>query len=424
MEYQQIYERMLKEHYFLSREMIYDAKVGVHLSAYEYERFLSFKKEYLKEHKEIFHKLPLKTFNDAPLFYADCFELDYTARTYAINVLDDFVENGGFFASKHKQDLNTSRIYSEVEGSLNIESVPTKRKVVEALSKNEREPANRNEQIIKNMIEGIRFVSTTPELNEDNLFKLYTILSSGCLDEEDMLLDGHKYRHDGVEVGGYHGCPVGMIKECMDSFFSFINDNLVRSEYGSYLPHIAHYYLVYIHPYFDYNGRMARMLSYWVSLLQKETVVPPLVSEAINQTKNKYYLSLSETRDAHNDLTYFLNYLYGASLKCFFAYKNVEKIYLKLRNEASTVLSPMERLYLKKILMSAKGKFSHNDFTRWVGINLTKQGALKILNAFEDDGVLLSTISKSKNKLFEINKKFVFYTCVTMADVYQKADNI
>jgi hypothetical protein len=74
--------------------------------------------------------------------------------------------------------------------------------------------------------------------------------------------------------------------------------------------------------------------------------------------------------------------------------------------------------------MSAKGKFSHNDFTRWVGINLTKQGALKILNAFEDDGVLLSTISKSKNKLFEINKKFVFYTCVTMADVYQKADNI
>ena len=30
----------------------------------------------------------------------------------------------------------------------------------------------------------------------------------------------------------------------------------------------------------------------------------------------------------------------------------------------------------------------------------------------------------SKNKLFEINKKFVFYTCVTMADVYQKADNI
>ena len=121
MEYQQIYERMLKEHYFLSREMIYDAKVGVHLSAYEYERFLSFKKEYLKEHKEIFHELPLKTFNDAPLFYADCFELDYTARTYAINVLDDFVENEGFFASKHKQDLNTSRIYSEVEGSLNID---------------------------------------------------------------------------------------------------------------------------------------------------------------------------------------------------------------------------------------------------------------------------------------------------------------
>ena len=396
--------------YFTSKELKYDKNVGIHLSPYDYKQFVLFKdKEVLKRDERIYNVLNLKTFNNTGIYFCFSSELIAYLDSYLNLIIDDLHEMNKPMLIRNMDDITLSRIYSEVEGTLNIESVPTTRKVVAEIAQGKRDPKSLNEQIIKNMIDGIEFVNKCPDFNEDNLYHLYNILSNGCLDEEDKLINGNHYRHDGVEVGGYNGCPFEKIKECMDSLFTFVEENKSNSTLLPVLPHIVHYYILYIHPYFDYNGRAARMVSYWISLLSNNKALPTIISEAINQTKGRYYSAISETRDADNDLTYFLTYIFDISIDYILAYKNIEEIDQMLKNK-SIVLSSVEKAYFKKILICNKGKFTHNDFSMWIDVNMTKQGALKILNNFCEYGLLISNISKSNKKMFEVDSNVIKYS--------------
>lgn len=408
MDYEKIFKSMMEEKYLLSKELIYDINVGIHLSPFDYQKLLDYKGQLLKNGSKELTQIDLKVFNNGPLFFAEAKELSLLINEYQKLSSECSVKNDSSVFNRNAHELFLSLIYSEVEGSLNIESVPTTRKAVDDLAKEKREPKTHNEQTIKNMLFGIDFVNKKPDFNEENLYKLYNILSYKCLDEEDKLLEGNIYRHDTVEVGIYKGCPVSQIKECMDSLFTLVNRNLKHSTLTGYLPYIAHYYIAYIHPYFDYNGRTARMVSYWLSLLVDDEYLPPAISEAINQTKNQYYNALSETRDANNDLTYFFIYLFKIANLYFVTYRNIEEINQDLLNK-NIILSHTMKAYFKKILISSKGKFTHNEFTTWINIRMSKQGALKILNDFEEYNLLITTISKSGNKLFEVNPEVIRY---------------
>ncbi len=70
----------------------------------------------------------------------------------------------------------------------------------------------------------------------------------------------------------------------MDSLFAFVNENLKNPKLKFFLPQLAHYYLLYVHPYFDYNGRTARMVSLWLYFLTGN-VYPSFISEGIDLKK-------------------------------------------------------------------------------------------------------------------------------------------
>ena len=72
-------------------------------------------------------------------------------------------------------------------------------------------------------------------------------------------------------------------------------------------------------------------------------------------------------------------------------------------NKKDVILSSTEKAYFKKILISNKGKFTHYEFTKWIGVDMTKQGALKVLNNLESYGLLTSELSKSNSKLFKVS---------------------
>lgn len=398
---------MLNEHYFTSKELMYDTKVNMFVSPHDYRKLIEYKKTLMGKSKYI-KVVNLKTFNDNPVHYSLSCDLLDSVNASLKTILTDITVKNSSLVSRNFDDITLSRIYSEIEGSLNIESVPTTRKVVDDIAKEKRTPKNKNEQIIKNMIDAIDYVNKMPEFTDENLYKLYNLLSYECLDEEDKLIGSNHYRHDAVEVGGYLGCPADKVQDCMDSLFDFVKENLKNVEYLNFLPHIVHYYILYVHPYFDYNGRTARMVSYWISILSTKGVFPPVISEAISQTKSQYYDVLSETRDFGNDLTYFLTYIFEMSTKYYLVYKNIEEISQELMNDG-IIITPSEKAYYKKILVSNKGKFSHVEFSRWININISKQGALKILNKLESYGLLTSSISKSNVKLFEINGEKIRY---------------
>ena len=151
------------------------------------------------------------------------------------------------------------------------------------------------------------------------------------------------------------------------------------------------------------------MVSLWINILiEGNNILPPVISEAINQTKNNYYKAIEESRDSHNDLTYFLIYIYKTYVNYYLCYRNIESISDYAKNEGE-VLTDTDFNYIKRILISNKGAFTYQDFLKMCNIEITKQGALKILNKYADLGILLVKETKSKNKLFEINNKIVKY---------------
>ncbi len=400
--YDEIIQKQLSEIYYDPRELKYGTKAKTFLSPFEFDKLSERKAELAeKGDDERFVKLNLLSWNSKPLFYLVPDELSSMQSTLlelASNLdLSDFTKGA----------IEHSFLYSEIDGSLSVEGIPTTRKRMAELIQGNAEPLNRNDLIVKNMSKGIDFVLSKPSFDETNLAHLYDLLSDGCLDEDDKLLEDSLYRHNEVEIYHYLGCPHEKIKGCMDSLFAFVNENLKNPKLKYFLPHIAHYYLVYVHPYFDYNGRTARMVSLWLHFLT-DNVYPSFISEGIDLKKKDYYLALENTRDSHNDLTYFLEYIFKTSIDYFLCYKNLEIITQSLQDEGTT-WTESELAYFKKILLSYKGKFTYRDFLKFSKSEMSKQGALKILNKFVSYGLLISEESQSKVKLFDVKKDCLAY---------------
>ena len=409
MEFEELLNLMIENEYFKSKEIKYLNELNALYSPNKYKEFLNYKDSLINKNDERFINLPLKSYSSKYIFYVSNLSLLELSSTFYNLQLEDYEETNSFLNIRNLDEITKSRIYSETEGTLNIEAVPTTRKKVEDIASGKVKPNNDNEIIIHNMIEGIKFISTSPSFNKDNLLKLYKILSKDSLNKEDEIKEDRYYRDNEVEVALYPGCPSNKIEECMDSLFEYVNNSLTNIKESIFLPYIVHYYILYIHPYFDFNGRTARMVSLWIANLSKLNNINSLmISEAINQTKNQYYKSISESRDAHNDLTYFLLYIYDISIKYFLTYKNIEHIEMVLKNNYID-LSSIEKNYIKKILISSNGVFSYKDFIKFIKVDMTKQGALKMLNKFVKYKILKEKASSSNLKLFVVNSNIIKY---------------
>ncbi|MCQ2770979.1 MAG: Fic family protein [Clostridia bacterium] len=408
MDNKSIFDLMMNQKYYLGTELKYSTRANVKLKAFEHRQFLDYMDELAISGNDDVKSIDLVSFNSKTIRVSYCVELLSLMSDYLNFIVDDVKNNHSFLSFRNMDSITKSRIFSEIEGSLNIESIPTTRKLLNDLIIENKNPKDNNEQIIVNMSRAIEFVNTCPEFNDKNLHALYSILSFNCLNENQRLPENEMYRNDEVIIDRYTGCPHENIKTCMDSLFKFVNTNLSNSKFDMLLPHIAHYYILYVHPYFDLNGRTARMVSYWINLLLNNEALPPVIADAINQTKSEYYAALRETRDTHNDLTYFLLYIFKISIKYFLVYKNIELIEAKLKNK-NIVLSETDKNYFKKIMISLKGTFVYDDFLKCSNADMSKQAAFKILNRFEEFGLLNSSMSTSNKKMFVINHDVVEY---------------
>jgi Fic family protein len=79
---------------------------------------------------------------------------------------------------------------------------------------------------------------------------------------------------------------------------------------------LLHFWLAYLHPYVDGNGRTARALFYWYMLKQGYFLFQFLtVSRVIHRSRMQYYRAFLNSEADDNDLTYFLIYKIGAVQK-------------------------------------------------------------------------------------------------------------
>ncbi len=293
---------------------------------------------------------------------------------------------------------------------------------IESIIKSKKKASNIKEQRILNLYKGYRYILKREVINKENLKKLYNILSKNLLENNDLENMGDYYRTKPVYIfyssdiskEPDEGVPSSDIDSYMNALFDFINDkNNINTITDYYIKsQIIHFYFVYIHPYFDVNGRTSRTMSMWY-LLNNKSYPYIIFNRGINFDKSTYYRSIRETKK-YGNITIFLKYMLK-TVKL-----ELEKEYLIIIIESlSQKLSLEERETLNYILSmkSDKNLKSFNAFYKRFNEHRNLKDIHELLlEPLFDKNILLKTGNTNSkiyngehNFNFEINKKYLDY---------------
>lgn len=193
---------------------------------------------------------------------------------------------------EQKQNYGIKAAEEEIIATSAIESIDFSRDSVRNILKG-MAPKDENETRIMGLKKGLEFIADADnKISEENLYKLYMMTVGDFLKEEDSLPKGNFYRNDAVYVVGdgveHTGLSSKKVPEFMKALIDFANaeddiNELIKAA-------IIHFYLAFVHPYFDGNGRMARLLHLWF-LIQKgyrSALFIPF-SSRIEKSRKAYY---------------------------------------------------------------------------------------------------------------------------------------
>lgn len=162
-----------------------------------------------------------------------------------------------------KRKLKVKSKVRSIHSSLAIEANSLSLESVESIVDNKMVLGDRKEiQEVKNANELYEHINEYNWKNESDFLKAHTLMMKYFEDD-----NGYYRNHDeGVKKGNeviYTAPQSILVQSLMKSLFNFITEN-EKEIHPLILSSIFHYYFVYIHPFSDGNGRMAR---FWVSLI-------------------------------------------------------------------------------------------------------------------------------------------------------------
>ena len=231
----------------------------------------------------LFRELPLPDFCGKPLVLLEN-SIALSASAYRT------------LAADADSALGIASMEDEIHYTLQIESIESSRDSIRRILLGGT-PKNEAESRLLGMKRGLEFIANPDNrITEENIFRLYSLAAADFLDADNRLAPGALYRHDAVYVVGTRVEHKGMAHEKLASAMAALVD-FANSEDGLndlIKASVLHFYLAYIHPYFDGNGRMARLLHMWY-LVRRGWPAAMFVSFSalVNQYKAEYYKSFS-----------------------------------------------------------------------------------------------------------------------------------
>lgn len=192
----------------------------------------------------------------------------------------------------------------------------TTRAEAKAMIRDGRRPGSRGERMVWNNYNAMEriLVLGKRELTLDDLLELHAIVGDGALDsigaEGRLRTAREQVRVEDATTGDvwFVPPPANELDQRLKQLLLFANDEsqapfvhpLVRAI-------VLHFWLAYLHPFVDGNGRMARALFYWQMLRSGYDFAQYLsISGPIDRSPRAYYLAFAYTESDGGDLTYFL----------------------------------------------------------------------------------------------------------------------
>lgn len=274
-------------------------KIGYKYGQQNLQEFLALRKQYF------YQELPLHDFDGTSMVYLDkAVQISLSAA----RVLLTPQQSARLYGIKAMEE--------EILSTFRIEQIDTSRESVRRILSG-KAPENDEEHRICGMKQGLEFIADRSHtITEGNLFRLYQVTIGGFLPEEDRLLPGHWYRNDGVTVVDgkteHIGLPWQKLPTYMKELVAFAAEKAAQNDLIKAA--ILHFGLAYLHPYFDGNGRMARLLHLWYLVQQgySSALFVPM-SRFVEESCSRYYKAYTQVEQNQQisgvlDVTPFLVY--------------------------------------------------------------------------------------------------------------------
>ncbi len=211
----------------------------------------------------------------------------------------------------------------ELKANNNIEGIIDDLELIDEIVKTKGKNYDfKEKKRIINLYKGYRYILQKKDINKDNLRVLYDLLSDNLLSNYDKVNMGYYYREAPVyilqgnrlDTEPLMGMPALDLEFYMNNYFDFVNKNNNNSDIENFIKsQIMHYYFVYIHPYFDVNGRTSRTVAMWY-LLNNNNYPYIIFNRAISFAKSDYDKTINKCRE-RNEVTLFLKYMLIQVLK-------------------------------------------------------------------------------------------------------------
>lgn len=307
---------------------------------------------------------------------------------------------------------------SVIEGAFS-----TKKRTKELVEKN-LNPTNKSEKMIVNNYHALQYILDNLDnpLNEDTIISIYQILTQNTLEENEVV---DKYRNDFVGVWStkknkyiYKAPPYENVQTLMTSLNNFIGNS--TNLHPLIKACIIHFYFVYIHPFFDGNGRTARAISYMYLLQEGYDFFKFFsISSLIKEERNKYYSAIENTEIYDSDLTYFIDYYLDMITKSILkVMDDLKKEYGKritrdMLDKAGIILNNRQIKIINNFMGAKKNIITINQYRKKFNISYetarTDLNDLSILGIFQRAKIGKQYLYKFNeiNKIFSNLEKYI-----------------
>lgn len=217
-------------------------------------------------------------------------------------------------------------IIEEAISSSQMEGASTTRKIAKEMLRKNITPKDKSQRMIYNNYQTIQYLAshTKEPLSEALILQIHSLITKDTLENAG---DCGRFRNNNdVVVENAITHEVVHVPPCfteirpsIEWLVDFVNqDNLPVFIHPVIKATIIHFFISYLHPFVDGNGRTARALFHWYMLKEGYWLTEYLsISRVIYKSKTAYEKAFLYGEADHNDMGYFITYHLNALHKAF-----------------------------------------------------------------------------------------------------------